>query len=47
MLQVMLGLEWSYPSDLWSVGCIVMELYRGRLLFQTHENMEHFALIEK
>lgn len=33
--EVILGLGWSTPSDMWSVGCILMELYVGELLFQT------------
>lgn len=33
--EVILGLGWSLPSDMWSVGCILMELYTGELLFQT------------
>eukprot|EP01027_Heterolobosea_sp_BB2_P014045 GEZU01020209.1.p1 GENE.GEZU01020209.1~~GEZU01020209.1.p1 ORF type:complete len:208 (+),score=39.15 GEZU01020209.1:124-747(+) len=41
------GLGWSYPSDMWSVGCILYELYTGDALFQTHENREHLALMEK
>jgi len=45
--EVMLGLEWSFPADLWSLGCIIVELYQGDFLFSTHENMEHFALIDK
>jgi len=45
--EVMFGLGWSYPSDLWSVGCILAELYTGDLLFKTHEDMEHLALMEK
>lgn len=45
--EVMLGLGWSYPSDLWSVGCILAEIYTGELLFKTHEDMEHLALMEK
>ncbi|KAL7518368.1 hypothetical protein ACHAWX_003205 [Stephanocyclus meneghinianus] len=44
--EVILGWGWSYPSDLWSAGCIISELYTGRLLFQTHDNTEHLALIE-
>ncbi|CAN0415897.1 unnamed protein product, partial [Laminaria digitata] len=33
--EVILGLRWLYPSDLWSVGCIIAELYLGDLLFAT------------
>jgi hypothetical protein len=33
--QVTLELGWSYPSDIWSVGCIIGELYSGDLFFQT------------
>lgn len=27
------GLGWTYPCDLWSVGCILVELCSVRLLF--------------
>lgn len=33
--EVILGLGWSYPSDIWSAGCIIAELYLGELLFAT------------
>jgi hypothetical protein len=46
-LQVILGLGWSFPSDMWSVGCIMAEMYSGELLFGTHENLEHLALMER
>ena len=45
--EVIFGLGWSFPSDLWSVGCIVAELYQGELLFATHDNAEHLALMER
>ncbi|CAM9613449.1 unnamed protein product [Scytosiphon promiscuus] len=45
--EVILGLRWLYPSDLWSLGCIIAELYLGDLLFATHNNLEHLALMEK
>ena len=45
--EVMLGLNWSTPADLWSAGCIIGELYLGNLFFPTHEQMEHYAMIEK
>ncbi|KAK6942913.1 Protein kinase domain [Dillenia turbinata] len=45
--EVMLGLGWNYPCDLWSVGCILVELCSGEALFQTHENLEHLAMMER
>ena len=45
--EVILGLGWSFPSDIWSVGCILAELYCGDLLFATHDDMEHLALMER
>jgi len=45
--EVILGLGWSYPSDIWSVGCILVELCLGKTLFQTHENLEHLAMMER
>ena len=44
--EVILGLGWSYPADLWSAGCILVELATGDALFQTHENLEHLAMME-
>lgn len=44
--EVILGTGWSMPSDMWSTGCIFSELYLGELLFSTHDNIEHLALIE-
>eukprot|EP01083_Nonionella_stella_P098811 277941_1 len=45
--EVILGIGWDYASDLWSVGCILAELYTGELLFGTHEDGEHLALMQK
>lgn len=42
-----LGLGWSYPADIWSVGCIMVELLTGDAMFQTHENKEHLAMMER
>jgi serine/threonine protein kinase len=44
--EVILGLGWSFPADVWSLGCILMELYDGQLLFRTHSNDEHVKLME-
>ncbi|KAJ3669171.1 hypothetical protein LUZ60_011121 [Juncus effusus] len=45
--EVILGLGWNYPCDMWSIGCILVELCSGEALFQTHENLEHLAMMEK
>lgn len=44
--EVVLGLEWSYPCDIFSLGCILVELYTGVPLFQTHDNLDHLAMME-
>lgn len=44
--EVILSLGWHERSDIWSMGCIFMELYTGELLFGTHENLEHLHLME-
>jgi serine/threonine protein kinase len=45
--EVILGLGWERPADLWSVGCILAELYTGDLLFATHNDLEHLGLMER
>lgn len=44
--EIILGLGWSYPCDIWSIGCILVEFYTGDALFQTHDNLEHLAMME-
>lgn len=44
--EIILGLGWSFPCDIWSIGCILVEFYTGDALFQTHENLEHLAMME-
>lgn len=34
-------------SDIWSMACILAELYTGEMFFSTHENIEHLAMMEK
>ncbi|CAI9721974.1 specificity kinase CLK2 isoform X5 [Octopus vulgaris] len=45
--EVILELGWSQPCDVWSIGCIMFELYTGYTLFQTHDNKEHLAMMER
>ncbi|CAN7135481.1 unnamed protein product [Brassica rapa subsp. narinosa] len=40
--EVILGVGWNYPCDLWSTGCILVEICFA--LFQTPENLEHLGL---
>ena len=40
------GLGWSYPCDAFSLGCILVEFYTGVALFQTHDNLDHLAMME-
>lgn len=37
---------WSFPCDVWSIGCILVEFFTGEALFQTHDNLEHLAMME-
>jgi dual-specificity kinase len=39
-------LGWSYPCDAYSLGCILVEFFTGNALFQTHDNLEHLAMME-
>ncbi|KDE06015.1 CMGC/CLK protein kinase [Microbotryum lychnidis-dioicae p1A1 Lamole] len=45
--EIILGLDWSFPCDVWSIGCILVEFVTGEALFQTHENLEHLAMMER
>ncbi|KAG0250090.1 dual specificity protein kinase kns1 [Mortierella polycephala] len=44
--EIILGLGWSYPCDIWSIGCILVEFLTGEALFQTHDNLEHLAMMQ-
>eukprot|EP01059_Diplonema_ambulator_P005526 TRINITY_DN15281_c2_g1_i1.p1 TRINITY_DN15281_c2_g1~~TRINITY_DN15281_c2_g1_i1.p1 ORF type:complete len:359 (+),score=104.59 TRINITY_DN15281_c2_g1_i1:70-1146(+) len=39
--------NWSMPADMWSVGCMLVELLTGEFIFNTDNTMEHLAAIEK
>eukprot|EP00798_Chlamydomonas_sp_ICE-L_P023287 gene23287-30523_t len=45
--EVILGMGWSFAADIWSIGCILMELMTGDALFQTHDNLEHLGMMER
>lgn len=44
--EIILGLGWSFPCDVYSLGCILVEFYTGIALFQTHDNLDHLAMME-
>lgn len=45
--EIILGTGWSFPCDMWSIGCILVEFCTGEALFQTHDNLEHLALMQR
>ena len=45
--EVILEVGWSQPCDVWSIGCIIFEIAFGNTLFQTHEDREHLAMMER
>lgn len=46
--EVVLNLRWSQTVDVWSIGCILYELFMGDVLFVTSDNdLEHLAVMEK
>lgn len=45
--EIILGVGWSFPCDIWSVGSILIELLTGEALFKTHENEQHLAMMQK
>lgn len=44
--EIILNLGWSFPCDIWSISCILVEFFTGDALFQTHDNLEHLAMME-
>jgi dual-specificity kinase len=41
-----LKVDWGFPHDVWSVGCILVELWTGECLFQTEDDLVHLAMME-
>jgi hypothetical protein len=39
--------KWNEVSDVWSIACIIVELYTGDLLFDTHDDYEHVGMMAK
>jgi len=45
--EVVLELGWNERSDLWSLGCLLMECYTGHVLFDARGSLEHLQLMQK
>ncbi|KAG1462134.1 hypothetical protein G6F55_003144 [Rhizopus delemar] len=43
--EVILGMEYGLPIDMWSTGCILAELYTGRPLFPGENELDQLACI--
>ena len=39
--EVVFKLNWTYSADVWSIGCILVELIYGKMLFNTHCSIDH------
>ncbi|KAH0794015.1 kinase-like protein [Histomonas meleagridis] len=44
--EILMGLRWGYECDIWSLGCILVELSLGRICFDARDLIEHLYLIQ-
>lgn len=45
--EIVLGLGWSFPCDIWSIACVLIELVLGESLYPIHDNLEHMAMMQR
>lgn len=45
--EIILQVGWSVEVDLWSVGCLIMEMVTGATFFSTSCDKEHLAMITR
>ena len=50
--EIIMQLGWSYPADMWSMGCILVELLTGEVLFglgqaQSDNTLAHIAAMHQ
>jgi dual-specificity kinase len=44
--EILMGLRWGYECDIWSLGCILVELAVGNIDFDARDPVEHLFLIQ-
>jgi len=44
--EVVLRIPWNKEIDIWSIGCIAIELITGRMVFSTHNDIDHLCQME-
>eukprot|EP01062_Namystynia_karyoxenos_P012675 TRINITY_DN1457_c0_g3_i1.p1 TRINITY_DN1457_c0_g3~~TRINITY_DN1457_c0_g3_i1.p1 ORF type:complete len:609 (+),score=135.15 TRINITY_DN1457_c0_g3_i1:111-1829(+) len=44
--EVLVQTGWCYGADMWSLACILYEVYRGRMLFTANQDQDHLQQIE-
>jgi dual-specificity kinase len=45
--EILMGLRWGYECDIWSIGCILVELTVGSIEFDAKDDVEHLFLIQE
>lgn len=44
--EILMGLQWGTECDIWSLGCILVELALGKIKFAANDDIEHLFLIQ-
>ena len=45
--EILLHQKWGKSCDLWSIGCILLQLHTGQTPFQADNALEHLTMIER